>query len=115
MFRNRHLNFGYLLVILVVFAISISASCKPAYAASISGPNGALGIRFDLKDGTIVDVTAVGLPKPPAVIAVSIPEQPEIFPPPGKMKKITHCFIINWEGSNCITFYILGKMYEYCP
>ncbi len=110
MFRNRHLNFGYLLVILVVFAISISASCKLAYAQTT--PTGVLVIAIDVDTGDVVG--AAGVP-PAGFPVIPIAGQPA-GPVKGKIIKVIPTVIItSVVNPNCITFTILGKQYTYCP
>ncbi len=115
MFRNRHLNFGYLLVILVAFAIAITASSKLAYAGP-GGPNGALSIRIDAALGSIVDAVGVGLvPDGSTNPNVPVPEAAQNHPKPLKIKEVIPCTILIYDGSDCIIFYIGGKQYTYCP
>ncbi len=62
MFTSRHLNFGYLLVIPVVFVIAISASCTLAYAeeATTAGTSTAqkdvIQITIDAETGNVESV-----------------------------------------------------------
>ncbi len=106
MFRNRHLNFGYLLVILAVFAIAISASSKLAYASG--GENGTLVMSFDAKEGTVIG--SVGVPPTGSGgVIIPVPGKPEKIPP--HIKKVTPCIIITHTGSHCITFIIAGYIY----
>ena len=107
MFTNRHSMFGYLSVILVVFAIAISASCKLAEAA----PKPSMVISLDADTGlpqTVVGVPAAGAPKIP------ISGKPET-PPKGQIKHIRPALIITYvQNPNCITFVIAGTSYTYC-
>jgi len=112
MFRNRHLNFGYLLVILVVFAIAISASSKLAYAGP-GGPNGALVLSFDVLKADVLGALAVPPDEAADPTPVPIPVAAEQMP--SGIKKVIPCIIVTHTGSHCITFIIAGKMYQYCP
>ncbi len=122
MFRNKHLNFGYLLVILVVFAIAISTSYKPGYALAEEAAVEKKGkheliITFDADTGEVQldDSFPRGDEKNHNK---KVKEKTKALTGPitiGEIKDIIDCRIILYtKNPTCITFEIGGKMYTYC-
>ncbi len=110
MFRNRHLNFGYLLVIVVAFVIAMSASCKLAYAEAEKGKP-VMIITVDVETGDLISVRGV-VEEPqtrPGEIEANKGESHICKP-----RKIIPAVFVTQKGSNCIIFYFRGKEYEYC-
>lgn len=107
MFRNRHLNFGYLSVIVVAFVIAISASCKlaSAEAGKEEVTNHKLIIMLDGETGR-VDVTDEGGNKIDA----------EKYKPlvGDYVKTIRHAVVYTSGQNSCIIFVIGGERYKYC-
>ncbi len=107
MFRNRHINFGFFPVILVVFAIAISASCKLAYAQA---PNPKMVITIDAGTGVVdtVVVRSAGGPITP------VSKQPGHPPVVVTKKAIPAMIIAHTRNPECISFVIAGTHYTYC-
>jgi hypothetical protein len=116
MFRNRHLNFGYLLVIVVAFVIAMSASCKLAYAEAEKEEQHVLIITVDLK-GKLVNIQgAVGLPQIKGSRDVTVRKEGSFSLDVSgtKGREIIPAVFFTHEKSDCIIFYFRGKEYEYC-
>ncbi len=116
MFRNRHINFGFLSVILVAFVIAMSASCKLAYAGAGKGKP-VMIITIDVKTGKLISVRgAVEVtPKKPDEIGRKFDEPSFTLNARGTTpREIIPATFYTHEKSDCIIFYFRGYEYEYC-
>ncbi len=116
MFMNRHLNFGYLLVIVAVFVIAMSASCKIAYSKGEG--EAVLVIALSVEDGSprafegfIVNGELEIGPE------VTMDKGSECEPslPHGKITKIIPAMVVTHTGSpGCVTYWQNGEEKERC-
>ena len=138
MFMNRHLNFGYLLVLLVVFVVAISAGkidAQPLYTleekrekaldAETAGerpdtPKEVIRITLNVRTGDVEKVEGGILVrnefKREGDVRKGEENNFEKNNVEGlKIKKIIPGVIFTHEGSHCIEFWIGGFRYRYCP
>jgi len=117
MFMNRHLNFGYLLVIVVAFVIAMSASCKTTHAGK--NPEGVVVIVFSVEDG-LPKLAFEGVIKPNNEFVLGEPIKVNSGGPnldalnKGAIKAIESAAIVTNEGSCCFTYWSGGKEVEHC-
>ncbi len=114
MFRNRHLNFGYLLVIPVVFAIAISASCKLTYAGEEEKTH-VMQVTLNAMTGNVISVIGGELQKGGEITAKAIVHRGDAIdfnadniPKDRHVKKIIPCVIFTSEKHHWLTIWIDG-------
>ncbi len=125
MFRNRHLNFGYLSVIVVTFVIAISASCKLTYAEKEEEQIDVIQITLNADTGNVISVVGGEMLKSKGLTTMkmvgSVERGDEIdfdadnIPDGRHVKKIIPCVIFTSDNHHCITIWIDGYPWRYCP
>ncbi len=116
MFRNRHLNFGYLLVIVAAFVIAMSASCKITYAGKKA--EAVLVIALSVEDGSprtfegsiVNDVLTIG---PEVTMDKGSECEPSL--PHGTITKVIPAMVFPHTGSpGCVTYWQGGVQKTRC-